>query len=481
MANALISSLLAPRAARVVRADGRVVALSGGASPDGRVPVRFEDRVVGYVAGEDAAALAPMVAPVLAAPDLGWALACLAAIARLREAHPHVDWIGVYRRDADALVLTAQLGQAADHLRMPPDDGLCWQAVRTGRAIYVPDTATRADFVPCEFPARSSLMVPIGTVGLIEVDALAPQAYPPAVVAAVEEAAAALAAAWPAPKPPGPYPADASSTFERAVDAVVLGDEATLEVLLRADPTLVHARSTHTTPPMTPLLGATLLHYVGANGVEDYRQRTPANALAIARRLLAAGAAVDAPAHIYGPTATALELLVTSCWPAEAGLQAPLAELLAAHGAALASSLRGALAFGYLVTADALVRAGAAVTELPVATGLGDRAAVQALLPAADADTRQAALALAAQHGHAGLVDLLLDAGADPARFNPVGYHAHSTPLHQAALSGHLDVVQRLVARGAPLDVRDKAHDGTPLGWARHGEQPEVVAFLEAS
>ena len=43
--------------------------------------------------------------------------------------------------------------------------------------------------------------------------------------------------------------------------------------------------------------------------------------------------------------------------------------------------------------------------------------------------------------------------------------HSHSTPLHQAALSGSLASVQALVRAGAPLDARDTMWNGTPLGW----------------
>ena len=35
------------------------------------------------------------------------------------------------------------------------------------------------------------------------------------------------------------------------------------------------------------------------------------------------------------------------------------------------------------------------------------------------------------------IVRMLLDAGEDPNRYNPVGAHSHSTPLHQAAVGGH--------------------------------------------
>lgn len=44
---------------------------------------------------------------------------------------------------------------------------------------------------------------------------------------------------------------------------------------------------------------ATLLHYGAANGVEDFRQQSTPNAVTVARRLLEAGAKVDALADTY--------------------------------------------------------------------------------------------------------------------------------------------------------------------------------------
>jgi ankyrin repeat protein len=87
-------------------------------------------------------------------------------------------------------------------------------------------------------------------------------------------------------------------------------------------------------------------------------------------------------------------------------------------------------------------------------------------------------LALASQYGHAEIVKLLLDAGEDPNRFNPVGGHSHSTPLHQAAGNGHLDVVKLLIARGARTDVKDILFGGTPAGWAKHAGEKTVEAYL---
>jgi len=273
--------------------------------------------------------------------------------------------------------------------------------------------------------------------------------------------------------------------FEAAVEAVVNGDIAALEAALRRNPTLVHARSSRICNLAPPIHGAALLHYVAANGVEGYRQKTPPNAVTIARALLTARAEPDAEADLYGSGATTMGLLVSSEHPAKAGLSAPLVELLLDFGAEIegrgvqtwGGPLFTALAFGQIDAAKALARRGARI-RLAEAAGLGLEEEFIRLLPGAHAGARHCALALAAQHGHDAIVRALLDAGEDPNRFNPPGTHGHSTALHQAALSGHKAVVQLLVERGARLDIRDKVWLGTPLGWAKHGRQARIIQFL---
>jgi ankyrin repeat protein len=115
-----------------------------------------------------------------------------------------------------------------------------------------------------------------------------------------------------------------------------------------------------------------------------------------------------------------------------------------------------------------------------VAAATGRIDAARSALSAADAGHRHRALALAAQFGHADVVRLLLDAGEDPNRYNPVGCHAHSTPMHQAALAGHAEVVRLLLERGARLDVEDIQYRRTPLDWAEHGGRTEIAAYLRA-
>jgi len=275
--------------------------------------------------------------------------------------------------------------------------------------------------------------------------------------------------------------------FERAVDAVVDGDVESLEKFLRETPGLVHARSTRVTHFDPPVHRATLLHYIAANGVEGYRQKTPANAMVIAKTLLDAGADVDSLADLYGGECTTLSLLVSSCHPANAGLQAQLAELLIDYGASLTgagfgnwvSPLETALVFGYRATAEVLVMRGAPIATIAAAAGLGRVDEVAKILHVSSAEARHRALAIAAQTGQVEAVRMLLDAGEDPNRYNPPGTHAHSAPIHQAVWAGHLDVVRLLVERGACLDTRDMVYESTPLGWARYGGKTEIAEYLE--
>ena len=113
--------------------------------------------------------------------------------------------------------------------------------------------------------------------------------------------------------------------FERAVDAVVTGNIPQLTDQLNANQGLINQVSQYGHR-------AKLLHYIGANGVESYRQITPLNAVDVARALINAGAEVNAVANMYGG-ATALGLVVTSAHPHNAGVVEEISTVLKAAGA----------------------------------------------------------------------------------------------------------------------------------------------------
>src|SRR5689334_9309092 len=166
-------------------------------------------------------------------------------------------------------------------------------------------------------------------------------------------------------------PDSATARFESAADAIVTGDLSGLQTLLRRDPDLARARSARQHR-------STLLHYVGANGVESWRQRTPPNMVAIAEMLLDAGAELDAMADMYGGSTT-LGLVATSIHPLRAGVQNELIEALLRRGAALdhpqsagngQSIIPGCLANGRPQAAEYLASRGAAL-DLEAAAGVG--------------------------------------------------------------------------------------------------------------
>jgi len=167
--------------------------------------------------------------------------------------------------------------------------------------------------------------------------------------------------------------------FETAVEAVITGDSAALRAMLTTNAGLVHARSTRVTCHDPAVHGATLLHYLGANGIEGHRQRSPASAVQIAKILLDGGAAVDALAGMYGGEYATLSMLISSSPPAEAGVQIPLVNTLLDYGAAINgtssptwhSPVLTALLFGFRDAAEAVTaRSGnLALVQLLVARG----------------------------------------------------------------------------------------------------------------
>lgn len=246
--------------------------------------------------------------------------------------------------------------------------------------------------------------------------------------------------------------------FEAAADAVIDGKLDVLERLLAETPELVRARSAYPHRTM-------LIHHPAQNGFEHTRQWTsPPNAPAIARALLAAGADPEATCGIYrgGPGTTPLSLLVTSGPPAIAKVQGPLVEVLCAGGAnpdgiADDRPLMAAIVFGYTDAAEALARCGARVDNAIFAAALGDVALTEQFLAAPTALT------------------IGPDGPPLPAE------HMLEYALIYAAEHDRVEVVERLLARGPDLSIKEPFWQATALGIARHQKAQRVVDLLSSA
>ena len=260
------------------------------------------------------------------------------------------------------------------------------------------------------------------------------------------------------------------SNFEAAADAIVSGDADTLRKLLCDHPGLARERSTREHR-------STLLHYVSANGIENFRQKTPQNIVEIATLLLDAGAEVDAESDAYGGGCTTLGLVATSIHPEQAGVQIALLRTLLERGARLDrpssagnrhSIVTGCLANGQPKAAEFLANLGAPV-DLEGAAALGRLAEVKsyfdeygALRPHTSRQQMESAFEYACWYGQKEVVEFLLERGVDRGWCDTNG----KTGLHCAAYGAHVDLVALLLQHGAPVDAKEKSSRATPLDAA---------------
>jgi ankyrin repeat protein len=213
-----------------------------------------------------------------------------------------------------------------------------------------------------------------------------------------------------------------------------------------------------------------LLEFVAENPTR--RGTLPRNIGTVAKIVLDAGGAADRES-----LDSALALAASSSIARECGVQEALIDVLCDYGADPNGAVLPALYHGAFDGASALLRAGAK-DDLAIAAATGRADDARDLLAASGDETRQRALALAAQFGHREIVRMLLDAGEDPNRYSPPGGHSHATPLHQAALAGHDAVARLLVERGARLDIEDVHYHGTPGDWAAYAGHAALAEEL---
>jgi len=133
-----------------------------------------------------------------------------------------------------------------------------------------------------------------------------------------------------------------------------------------------------------------------------------------------------------------------------------------------------------------LVAAGASTELAPVdafiaACAGGERAKAESVL-AEVPDLRErftgrdaTEICEAAAAGNTVGVRTMLELGWD---VNTRGVVWGETPAHRAAMEGQQEILSLAIDRGADLTINDRSYRCTPLSWAQHGEQPEIIAYL---
>jgi L-methionine (R)-S-oxide reductase len=103
------------------------------------------------------------------------------AAAVLHHKMPHYFWTGFYRLQGGRLVVGPYQGPLACAV-LPGPEGVCWECVRRGKPVLVPDVHAFPGHVACDSRSRSEVVVPARDrdgeiVGVLDVDSDQPGAF----------------------------------------------------------------------------------------------------------------------------------------------------------------------------------------------------------------------------------------------------------------------------------------------------------------
>jgi L-methionine (R)-S-oxide reductase len=126
------------------------------------------------------------------------------AVKHLTALSPTFNWVGIYVLNGDTLELGPYVGAPTEHTRIKVGVGVCGTAVATDQDLNVPDVTASDNYLACSVETKSELVVLVrdrnGTVvGQIDIDSHSPNAFSPALEAAVKQIADDLGHVWPKP------------------------------------------------------------------------------------------------------------------------------------------------------------------------------------------------------------------------------------------------------------------------------------------
>ncbi len=202
--------------------------------------------------------------------------------------------------------------------------------------------------------------------------------------------------------------------------------------------------------------------------------------------------------------ASPAQLLVEELWSAARRNFPERVRLLVEHGTDVGgrglrdgrTPYEAAMLAGNVEVADFLMAHGATTAVLDpgdafaAAVVAGRRAEARALL-----DRHPGLLDALGRHGRIQLVHRAVESGrldgirlmaelgfelSGTTRHDGAGVYLQTTPLHNAAWMGNLEMAKLLVELGADPNARDPNYDATPLGWAEYNRQDEVAEYLRS-
>lgn len=93
----------------------------------------------------------------------------------LKEKIEKYNWVGIYLKEGDQLILHNYKGLPTIHSVIPIEEGICGAAVREGQTIIVDDVLSDSRYIACSLATCSEIVVPIYNsnneiIGEIDID-----------------------------------------------------------------------------------------------------------------------------------------------------------------------------------------------------------------------------------------------------------------------------------------------------------------------
>ncbi|WP_449462042.1 GAF domain-containing protein [Tardisphaera miroshnichenkoae] len=120
-------------------------------------------------------------------------------LSRIKEERKY-DWIGIYVRKDNKLVLAIEIGAPANHRVINVGEGICGLAAKERRTVVVDDVSKEKNYLACFPSTKSEIVVPIlkgsDVLGEIDVDSDTLNAFGIIDQEMLSDAATALSESW---------------------------------------------------------------------------------------------------------------------------------------------------------------------------------------------------------------------------------------------------------------------------------------------